>query len=177
MTPVVVGVDLSLTSTGYSTGHTTEQISKPKWVHELPAELDRLRWMRNEVALRVTRDRPDLVVVEVPAYSSTSGHATARGGLFWMLLDQLAGCELPVAPVITTCLKKYATGKGTAGKDDVIREVKGRFPWFAGKNDEADALVLAAMGYDHLGEPLVKMPATHRAALDKVAWPDLAGAR
>lgn len=35
-----------------------------------------------------------------------------------------------------------------------------------------DALVLAAMGADHLGQPLTPMPATHRTALNGVQWPD-----
>lgn len=30
---------------------------------------------------------------------------------------------------------------------------------------------LAAMGADHLGQPLTPMPATHRTALDGVQWP------
>ena len=40
-------------------------------------------------------------------------------------------------------------------------------------NDTADALALAAMGADHLGQPIAAMPATHRAALDKVDWPEV----
>lgn len=40
-------------------------------------------------------------------------------------------------------------------------------------NNQADALVLAAMGADHYGTPLVELPKAHREALEKVAWPDL----
>ncbi len=67
---------------------------------------------------------------------------------------------------------KYATGKGNAGKADVVREVTRRFDWFTGGEDEADALVLAAMGADWLGYPIVPMPAVHRKALDAVQWPE-----
>jgi hypothetical protein len=35
--------------------------------------------------------------------------------------------------------------------------------------------VLAAMGADHLGQPMAVMPRTHVAALMKVNWPNLIG--
>jgi hypothetical protein len=53
----------------------------------------------------------------------------------------------------------------------VVREVTRRFAWFEGGEDEADALVLAAMGADWLDILSVTMPQTHRKALDAVAWP------
>ncbi|GMA22268.1 hypothetical protein GCM10025864_44320 [Luteimicrobium album] len=40
-------------------------------------------------------------------------------------------------------------------------------------NDEADALILAAMGARHLGHPIDDVPATHLAAMNGGQWPDL----
>ena len=37
----------------------------------------------------------------------------------------------------------------------------------------ADALVLAAMGADHLGCPLVGVPQAHRAVLAGIRWPEI----
>lgn len=42
-------------------------------------------------------------------------------------------------------------------------------------NDEADALVLAAMAHRHLGHPIDELPKTHLAAMDKIRWPGLTG--
>ena len=39
-------------------------------------------------------------------------------------------------------------------------------------NNEADALVLAAMGARHLGRPIDDMPKSHLTALDAVRWPE-----
>jgi crossover junction endodeoxyribonuclease RuvC len=87
-------------------------------------------------------------------------------------LDLLTGVQ--VAVVSPASRAKYATGKGNAGKDVVMREVARRFPDFAGGEDEADALVLRAMGMDHLGYPMAPMPQTHRDALAAVQWPEVA---
>jgi crossover junction endodeoxyribonuclease RuvC len=55
----------------------------------------------------------------------------------------------------------------------VLLAVARRFPDYdVRNNNEADALVLAAMGFDHLGQPLVQMPAPHRAALAAAQWPN-----
>ncbi len=68
---------------------------------------------------------------------------------------------------------KYATGRGNAGKDEVLLAVAHRWTHVCQPdgNDTADALVLASMGADHLGHPPVHLPATHREALTKVPWP------
>jgi Holliday junction resolvasome RuvABC endonuclease subunit len=75
-------------------------------------------------------------------------------------------------------VKKYLTGKGTAGKDEVMMAVARRFAWFDGDNNEADALGLAAATADHYGAPMVAMPALNRTALAAVTWPEFGtGAR
>ncbi|NUS59160.1 MAG: hypothetical protein HOV66_30530, partial [Streptomycetaceae bacterium] len=86
--------------------------------------------------------------------------------------DDLIAWGHEVVEVTTGGVKKYATGKGNAGKDEVLAAVVRRYPDVeVSNNNEADALVLRAMGCDHLGQPLAVVPQTHRAALDKVAWP------
>ena len=68
----------------------------------------------------------------------------------------------------------YGTGKGNAGKDEVMLATARRYTNQAevANNDQADALVLAAMGARHLGAPIEEsLPQSHLRALDKVAWP------
>lgn len=161
----VLGVDLSLTSTG---------IAGPGWVDRLVpfglSGLPRLRWLRDAVLDRVD-DGVDLVVVEGLAYSRTTGKAAERAGLWHLVVERL-DLMVPWAQVSPTARAKYATGKGNAPKDAVLAAVVRRFPGVpVSGNDEADALVLAAMGLDHLGCPPVVMPAAHRAVLGGVVWP------
>ena len=168
--PPVIGLDLSLTGTGIAGSAGWTRVLKPPAVrgHE------RLSWIRRQVLDSIPPDIA-LVVVEGPSYGSQgsarqSGHHE-RAGLWWLITHSLWKNGVDYAIASPASRAKYATGRGTAGKADVVREVTRRFEWFVGGEDEADALVLAAMGADWLGHPLVMMPQAHRAALDSVQWP------
>jgi crossover junction endodeoxyribonuclease RuvC len=171
VTASVLGLDLSLTSTGtaISTGssYDTNRIRPPGGFR---GHL-RLSWLADKIA-GIARGIP-LVVVEGPAFGAKGDAYHQLAGLWWVITLRLWDDGIPTAVVPPAALKRYATGKGNAGKDDVLRETCRRFPTFGGGNDEADALWLAAMGADHLGHPLTPMPATHRAALAGVDWPAL----
>lgn len=164
----VIGLDLSLSSTGVACN-----LGWTARIRVAPAAgagpFYRLRVIRNEVMGYVRG--ADLVVVEGLAVASTTGQHLTRAGL-WHLVMEWIDRELPWAEVPPATLKKYATGKGNAGKDEVLAAVIKRFPGIEVRgNDEADALVLAAMGADHLGNPMVDMPAVNRSSLEKVVWP------
>ena len=70
---------------------------------------------------------------------------------------------------------KYATGRGNAGKDEVLLAVSRRYPHAPiVNNDQADAVALAAMGARLLGEPIEdSLPKTHLDALAKLAAPEI----
>lgn len=165
---LVIGLDLSLSNTGVGVvgGHLYETLSvKPgkRTGHE------RLAWIGEQ--LLATYGTADLVVVEGPAFGAKGDAYHQLAGLWWLIAHQVWGAGKPIAVVSPSALKKYATGKGTAGKDEVLLATARRFDDFAGGNDEADALWLAAMGADHLGVPLVDMPALQRKSLEAVKWP------
>ena len=170
----VIGLDLSLSSTGVacSLGWTQRiRIGPRAAIGGRPEEqtFARLREIRDKVLFHV--GFADLVVVEGLAVASTTGQHLTRAGL-WHLVMEKVDREFAWAQVPPATLKKYATGKGNAGKDEVLAAVIKRFPDVEVRgNDEADALVLAAMGADHLGKPMVDMPAVNRSSLEKVAWP------
>ena len=168
--PRVIGLDLSLTSTGVasSLGWTRRITTKPT---DYTTTFARLREIRSRV--RDCVRNADLVVVEGLALGSQTGQHLTRAGLWHLVMESVDAAGIPWTEVPPATLKRYATGKGVAPKDEVLLSVARRFPdWDVTNADEADALVLAAMGADHLGHPLVEMPATHRSALDKVAWPE-----
>lgn len=166
---IVLGLDLSLTSTGVAGSTWTEAIQPKKL-----SRWERLRYICDGVRAYVTDFAPDLVVVEGPSYNSQGGHQHERGGLWWMATEVIDSRAISIASAPPTNIKKYATGVGggpKAGKDFVMLAAARHFSWFDGGNDEADALWACAMGYDHLEAPLTKMPAVNRQALEKVDWP------
>lgn len=176
MSVVVLGLDLSLTSTGAATysselGYQTRTL-KPQ--ARKACGHDRLEWFIQ--AVEAEAKDADLIVVEGPSYGSAHrgerGHHE-RAGLWWLVSHALWLRMYTVAIAPPAALKRYATGKGNASKDTVLREVTRRFPEFQGGNDEADALVLAALGAEHLGHPIVDMPMAHRSALAGVDWPEV----
>lgn len=171
----VTGVDLSLTGTGLCvaepgdpTGDSVTVVTAkpPKGLADLP----RLRWLRGEVVAAC--EESDLVVLEGLAFSTRTGKASERAGLWWLVVDALDALNIPVAVMPPASVKTYATGKGNADKDTVLADTVRRYPSVLVRdNNQADALVLAAAGLDHTGAPLTTLPATHRRALTGVAWP------
>lgn len=173
--PRVVGLDLSLARTGWAKlaaqYMTSVGVLAP---HAALRGYERMRFLRGEA--RSLCQGADLVVVEGPSYGSAAGQKGhhERAGLWWLVTYDLWAAGVPVAVAAPAAVKKYATGRGNAPKDAVLTSVVRRYRNAeVTDNNEADALVLAAMGADHLGFPLTDVPGGHRAALAAVAWPDL----
>ena len=139
----------------------------------IPGRSDRLRRLASQIIAAC--DGADLVVVESPAYSSNSGHAHDRSGLWWLVLARLTAHDVPVVEVRPNTLKVYATGGGRASKDMVLAQTVRRYGHLVpdlSSNDEADGLVIASMGWHRLtGRPVVKLPETHTRALAAPEWP------
>lgn len=188
----VVGLDLSLTSTGIARLTITDAAEPSTWttaVGETGSESATLaeRWWRLDAQRSKVLSEvgaADLVVVEGPAMASSHGQQHDRSGLWWLILDDLIGRGLTVVEVPPLTLKVWATGSGaTSGpnkvtKARVVREVRRDYghlfdiPSEAhGGSDIADAIALATLGAAHLGEPLVEVPTSHLRALRKVRWP------
>jgi crossover junction endodeoxyribonuclease RuvC len=184
----VVGLDLSLTSTGVAC--ITSGPEAP-WVERITSEPEGKKPTLNDRRLRIAGIRlrvlqlvgdPRLVVVEQPAFSRTTGQQHDRSGLWWTIVDALGRNGIPVAEVSPTTLKRYALGKGSGkgtDKDKVLAAVVRRYlDVDVTGNDEADGLVLAAMGARALGYPIeASLPKTHIDALMGVRWPEDIAAR
>ena len=98
------------------------------------------RWLRDRIAL----DKPGVIVFEEPM-----GHfkSAAAGfiiiGLRGIMLSTASYYGIPVHGVPQTKLKKWATGKGNAKKEDMILAMRKRWPDLPfDTNDECDALLL-----------------------------------
>jgi len=165
-TLMVVGLDLSLTATGYAPSIGLWGVLKPAKSLSGAARLD----MIERLVMTLMEPAPDLVVIEGYAYGrpNQAAHIGELGGVIRLALHRAGHVFVDVPPAN---LKKYATGKGNASKPDVRVGVLQRFGHDIADDNSCDAFVLRAMALDALGAPMVKMPATHRSALDKVAWP------
>lgn len=158
----VMGLDLSLTATGvaYPDGLAGCIRSKKR-------DAERLVEIRGRIEAGLLDYPTDLVVIEGPAFGRPNGmHALGQlAGVVYVRLLELEQKHLEVPP---SCVKKYATGKGNAKKVEVITSARERLGYDGHDDNEADALWLRALGMDLLGEPVVVVPALHRAALDKL---------
>lgn len=182
-TPRVIGLDISLTSTGVAGAGWTDLI-RPR---------DRRGEDRLDFIVACVLDfcrSANFVAIEGPSYGSAlqNGHdemAAAR----WMVRCELRRRNIPYAVVPPDNRTIYATGrarwKGEDGRKLTAAQVKGKVRdevarrygvelEGAGRYDRADAYVLLAMALDYLGNPLASVPATHSRALVKVAWPEVA---
>jgi crossover junction endodeoxyribonuclease RuvC len=180
--PIVVGLDLSLTATGYAGPDGTRTFTSTGHKGDTLAERScRLSSLANEIAY-ATRyaapgTHPDLVVIEAPAFSRTQGAMHDRSGLWWLVTNWLIETDaFEVIEVSPTALKKYVTGKGNAAKGDMRMAIYKRFSVDIADDNEADAFALRTFGLDLLGHPLAPMPAANRAALETVPRPTLRGA-
>lgn len=172
--PVVVGLDLSLTSTGFALIEANGYIHVDT-VRSKGSTGDSLRQRHarlHDLAARIVDQVPTVshVAVETPAYGGTSGSHHDRSGLWWLVIDKLhQRGSRRIIEIPPTSAKKYATGKGSASKAEVLTHVIRRYSEVEFDNDnEADALVLAAM-YRHLiAEPVQPVPLINMASLEKI---------
>ncbi len=165
--PLVVGLDLSLTSTGIA--HLTPRGLVTDLVVARGTGILRLRRLAH--AIRELTSSVQLVVMEGPSYGSIGAGFHERAGLHWLVVDRLWRHGIPLAICPPTSLKAYATGRGNASKDEVLAAAIRRLPGFtASDNNEADAAWLAAIGLDHLTGIRHVNDAQH-ARLKGMVWP------
>lgn len=153
----VAGLDLSITSTGlariYPDGRfITDAIGARPSGSTTADQALRL----SDLSLRISqwlRD-DDSVLVEGMAFAAGKSYARDIAGLWWMVVSRLVRRDIRVSVAPPTVLKKWATGKGNAGKELVALHIGRLYPTAdVTGSDELDALALAHMaacraGYD-----------------------------
>lgn len=179
--PRVIGIDPSLTGLGlaiidtapaggihsYQLGVFKSKKTGDTWL-DVQKRIDQII-----KAVRPTlQSFPSLVVMESPAFSSTSGASHDRSWLWGRIYDEAVAAGVPVVTFVPQQIKIYATGKGTVDKDEVIAASVRRWPNIEGlsNNNAADAWNLATMGtrmLDHPVEP-TELAKVYLRALDKV---------
>ena len=162
---IVTGIDLSLTATGlarFSLGDlgrvrsiATATVRSSPAGGSVEARLDRLDGIVYDVAEFVLPG--SLVVIEAPAFTRSDGARHERSGLWWMVAREAKRKGCRVLECSPTARQKYAVGKAGSSttKKMVLDSMRAQFPAAQLANDnEADALVLAAIGCRLAGVPV-----------------------
>ena len=160
----IIGLDLSLTSTGVATERGTLTIkTKLKGV-------ERLHAIWEEVWGHIAGFQNPYVVIEGYAFQKQGSHCHAQGELGGVVRHGLFLRQTPFVEVPPTVRSLFATGRGNAGKAEVVSNVTARSGLIFSSDDEADAWVLREMGMQHFEQSDLGWPAKNMTALEKVNW-------
>ena len=193
---LVVGIDLSLTSTGialatndYPDRGYPGGVFGRSWALVPPKELshfERLHWLFGQIRVIPQKfSYADLFVIEGYSYGSKQGREIAgevRGAaIMAMLNDFVVGSAFENAGEVVsrmdlnkivlvppTSLKKFVLGKGAGDKDMMRLGVYKRWGFEAATNDEVDAYALARIGLAHLMGDAAVLTVPQQEVIDKV---------
>lgn len=170
---IVVGLDLSLTHTGYAIISKGEKEgsdlllasgvikSKPSGPTAL-AETKRIVKIAEEAVQKIDefclKEDPKLVVIEGLAFMARNTTALVQlAGLNYLTRILLSQFEWPFMIVAPSTLKKFITGKGNSDKNIMMMEIYKQYDHTFLDDNVADAFALAAVGLATLGSPLKKV--------------------
>lgn len=162
----ITGLDLSLTATGISCADHTDTLKPPSGM----LGVRRLDWYRREIVEHIAFPVPMLVVIEGYSYNSRVGgeRLGELGGVIRLLLYTY-DCGFVEIPPAT--LKKFATGKGNCGKDEMVAAAV-RHGCPASENNSVDAWWLRQLGLYATGAPVVPVTAYRNAVVNNLDWPE-----
>lgn len=163
----ILGVDLSLTSTGISANGKTGTITTPAKGPE------RLSIISLAVLDAVIDNSIQLVAIEGYSFASRNSQAHSIGELGGVVRTRLWERNIPYVDIPPTCRAKFATGRGNAAKTEVMSSISAKTGLiFSGKgaDDMCDAWILEEMCRTRIGISDYTWSATQLSALDKVDW-------
>ena len=147
-----LGIDPSYTGTGLvllelDTGEVIKQILIKTQASQ--SIIDRVRLIISKINNFLPYAALDIIVIEGFSYGSPQ-HAHQMGYLGFRIREALGGYKI-IEPSPNQ-VKKFATGKGNAEKDTIIKEVYKRWNFDTNNNNISDAFVMAQIGRAYLGE-------------------------
>lgn len=171
----VLGVDASLTATGLCRVDIEpigDPVNQPAIIEvcTLSTFKPRLKTKR-EYSVRVSHvieqvegafEDVDLVVMEDLAYGAKGEAVWVLPWIFGRIIDLCEKHDKELIVASTSQVKMYATGKGNTKKEICVLATAQRFPAInIADNNQADALICAAIGCRHRGVPFDPMPKAH----------------
>lgn len=168
----LLGLDLSLTSTGYCFDGNAGVISTGLFGTE------RLEAVNDDIKNIVVANQIECVLLEGYSFASRSGQAFSIGELGGVIRLSIFQLGIPLIEVPPTCRAKFATGKGNASKNEVISAVSARtgIVWGnPGADDKCDAWILEEMGLAYFRKSRYDWPENNLSALEKIDWSPIEG--
>ena len=163
----LIGLDLSLTSTGVSINGKTSTVSTKAKGPE------RLSYV-NKTLLQICLDEEiDCAIIEGYSFASRNSQAHSIGELGGCIRMTFWECGISYVEVPPTSRAKFATGKGNAGKTEVISAISSKTGMVfsgSGADDECDAWILEQMGLAYLEKSQYDWTATQLSSLEKIDW-------
>lgn len=170
----VVGFDQSLTSFGIAAIHGSETtVRRLRYPARKPSQdvrayqHQRLDYLAD--GIRSAASGAHVAALEDMTFGAKGDALTDLAGLFWLVRHELWKLRVPYVIINSSHRRKWMTGNGGADKDEVLACAIKAFPQAdIRNNDEADALIMAAMTAEHYGCPMAQMPAASTALLSAV---------
>lgn len=148
-TITTLGIDQSLSSTGLVVlknglpkAHKLTKTNS-KWEHERS-----IHEVLRIVDSALLHFLPDLTLMEDYAYNRGQRSATVLHELGGVIKQGLWRASVPWKSIAPSEVKKFATGKGTATKEEMIEAAQAEWPKCPNQTDIADAYWLARMAHD-----------------------------
>jgi crossover junction endodeoxyribonuclease RuvC len=163
----VLGLDLSLRATGYASSAGTGLILPPKG----ETGIGRIEAIAYGVLDKA--EAIDLVAMEGHSFSQRQAFAHEAGEVSGVVKHLLHRQHVQWVEVPPASLKKYCTGKGNAGKDEVIASAIRSLGFEGSNNNEADAWVLYLMAKAWYSPTTEFLPQYRQKVLDSVPWPEV----
>jgi crossover junction endodeoxyribonuclease RuvC len=159
MTVSLLGVDASLTGTGYAVIHYRDgHWTGSAWTRGRKGHRNESLEDRDERLSYITSDLHCVDLggltaagIEQPLTNTPGGSSWDRAGLWWRLVHRLLVCDVPVVEVNSAKRQKFAVGKSSARgrkveKHAVLEAVRVMWPMVKVEDDNAaDALVVASV--------------------------------
>lgn len=175
---ISVGLDLSLTGTGYailktglcpSVGLIKSKPTGDKPLHETQRIVKIAEDVMEEIDRLTPYEKPDLVVIEGLAFMARNTHSLVQlAGLNYLIRALLNQFEWPFIIVAPTTLKKFITGKGNSDKNIVMMNIYRDYSQEFIDDNVADAFALAAFGMALKGQPLRTLTVPQKEAIELI---------
>ena len=166
----ILGIDLSLTSTGISVNGETGTITTQA------KGAERLSIISLAILDAIIDNSVEIVAIEGYSFASRNSQAFSIGELGGVVRTRLWERNIPYVDIPPTCRAKFATGRGNAAKTEVMSSISAKTGMiFAGKgaDDMCDAWILEEMCRTVIGISEHDWSATQLSALDKIDWEPL----
>lgn len=175
----IIALDLSLTSTGiaFPDGRVSRIIPPNVAIPgtkktRMIDGMERLHWIRESIIALVLTQHADLVAIENYSFDrvNQSHYIGELGGVVRLALYD---ARIPYVDVSPGTIKKFATGKGNASKDDVLLAAVRKLKYAGNSKDEADALWLWTIAKAHYEGLAGACTALQQAAIAGTQWPEI----